>query len=432
MADVTIELTTRHLSPSALHTLRRLGRYADEQGVSLYLVGGVVRDILLDRPVHDLDVVVEGDGIAFAQGAAARFHGKIVDFTRFGTAILYFPDGVKLDVATARREFYPQPAVLPTVEPSTIWQDLYRRDFTINAMAVSLNQQNFGRLVDYFGGRADLAKGELRVLHSRSFLDDPTRILRGFRFAERLGFTLTAETYRLMTEALQQGIFHRVSSERLRDELCLLLSEQPSVHLLRKMEETGVWRNLFPEIHLSCRVSTAWERIPDGYHSLKLLPESVRFPWLPYFLVLLHGHNTVDLAAIADKWRFSREEKRALAAYPDRLVGVARFTAVTANREIYQTLAGAEPETLVALLSLFPSPLVQNAILRYHFTLRKMSLSITGKDLMALGVPQGEQLGWLLKETLYAKLDGKIGSPAEEIRFALGLFATLNKGVNHV
>src|SRR6185295_2270301 len=176
--QVTRHDLLRRLPPERLTLLRQLGDLADRGGVSLYLVGGVVRDLLLKRENWDLDLTVEGDGIAFARAVSERYRAGLAVFERFATSRLVFPEGLMIDIATTRRESYAQPAALPDVEPASLNEDLYRRDFTINAMAIQLNAAQFGRLYDPYGGWQDLKAKTLRVLHTGSFRDDPTRIFR--------------------------------------------------------------------------------------------------------------------------------------------------------------------------------------------------------------------------------------------------------------
>ena len=172
-----------------------------------YLVGGAVRDALLGRPLEDIDIVVEGNGLEVARRLAERCGGRTHPHEPFLTAAVRLPDDVRLDMATARTEFYRSPAALPEVEWSAMRQDLYRRDFTINAMAIHLAPGSLGELVDFFGGQRDLAARQLRVLHSLSFLDDPTRAIRAARFATRLEFEIAAETRQLTRVAVQEGVF---------------------------------------------------------------------------------------------------------------------------------------------------------------------------------------------------------------------------------
>src|SRR4029077_16040913 len=187
--------------------------------------GGTVRDILLGEPGFDVDVAVEGDAIGLARAIAKQLAGRVREHEKFGTAVVLYGDDQRVDVVTARTEFYDAPAALPTVEHASIRDDLRRRDFTINAMAASLRGGDFGRLLDPFGGRRDLVAGRIRVLHNLSFIDDPTRILRGIRYENRYGFRMDEHTARLARGCIEMGLVGDLSSERLRDELELLLSE---------------------------------------------------------------------------------------------------------------------------------------------------------------------------------------------------------------
>ena len=194
-------------------------------GERVYLVGGTVRDILLGVPSLDVDVVVEGDAVAVAGRLAEALGGSLTAHGRFGTAVVDRGDGSHVDVVTARRETYPEPAALPVVEPGTIEDDLRRRDFTVNALAASLAPDGFGALVDPCGGRADLAAGTIRVLHERSFVDDPTRIVRAVRYESRFGFRMDAATETLARAAVDAGLLGLLTPTRLGDELVTLLAE---------------------------------------------------------------------------------------------------------------------------------------------------------------------------------------------------------------
>ena len=201
-----------------------------EIGASVFVVGGFVRDLLLRYPNHDLDLVVEGDGIAFANLLAKTLHGRVRAHQKFKTAVvIYTPEGSHeerhIDVATARLEYYEYPAALPTVELSSIKMDLFRRDFTINALAVQLNPNNFGRLVDFFGAQRDIKEKSLRVLHSLSFVEDPTRMLRAVRFEQRFDFQIGKQTMRLIKNALNLKLLHKLSGARLSTNLNLYLKK---------------------------------------------------------------------------------------------------------------------------------------------------------------------------------------------------------------
>ena len=202
-----------------------VGKLADELKTHVYIVGGPVRDKLLGRKDYDLDFVVEGDGINFAEALNKTLKGKLTAYRAFGTATINF-NKKRIDVVTARKEHYKYPAAYPTVKPGSIKDDLYRRDFTINAMAIAVNKDGFGRLVDFYNGRKDLKKKVIRVLHDKSFMDDPTRIFRAVRFSARFGFKIEPHTKKLMKEAVRDGLLGEVNAGRIRKEIELFLKEK--------------------------------------------------------------------------------------------------------------------------------------------------------------------------------------------------------------
>ena len=226
-------------------------RTADAQRVSVYAVGGFVRDVLLGARNEDLDLTVEGDGVAFARHLASALDGTWKGPSAFGTAVVIARDGHKIDVATARRETYKQPAALPTVEPSTIRDDLFRRDFSINTMAFALNGPEALRLLDWYGGAADLTEGVVRVLHNRSFRDDPTRIFRAIRLEQRFGFVLHKHTLLLLRRALEKAWVELLSGARLWRELRLMLDGESPVASLRRLDELQILPHIDPALALS-------------------------------------------------------------------------------------------------------------------------------------------------------------------------------------
>ena len=234
------------LPTEILRLIRLIGAASRENGCDAFLVGGFVRDVLLGVRNFDLDIVVEGDAMRLAKDLVKKAGGSYVLHERFGTATAVLPwpvrskkirlDEVKIDFATARKERYKNPAALPTVEFSTVREDLYRRDFTINAMAVAVADKTFGHLIDFFGGRNDLLDKKIRVLHDASFLDDPTRILRAVRFEQRFDFKIEPRTEGLIKEALNKKMLDKTQKQRLRDELILILNEDRPGKALKRMD----------------------------------------------------------------------------------------------------------------------------------------------------------------------------------------------------
>src|SRR2546426_6873990 len=218
-------LVRRRLPAKIFTRLHEIGGLADATSRSAYLVGGLARDLLLGYSNLDMDITVEGDGMISARHRAARYGAGLKVFDRFATALLVFPDGFKLDVAPARRESYARPTALPTVTPSSIKDDLYRRDFTINALAIRLNASHFGELLDFYGGQRDLERKVIRVLHERSFVDDPTRVFRAIRFEQRFGFHIEKHTLTLLRAATASDLVRRLSGPRLRNDVMRLLSD---------------------------------------------------------------------------------------------------------------------------------------------------------------------------------------------------------------
>ena len=208
-----------------MNIIKIVGKIADELKMKAYIVGGPVRDKLLGMPNYDLDFVVEGDGIKFAEVLNKKLKGRLITYKAFGTATIELK-GKRIDVVTARKESYKYPAAYPIVKPGAIKDDLFRRDFTINAMALAIDKKGFGRLVDFYGGQKDLTKGVIRVLHDKSFMDDPTRIFRAVRFSVRFGFKIEPHTKRLMKEAVMGGFLGDVNVGWIRKEIELFLKEK--------------------------------------------------------------------------------------------------------------------------------------------------------------------------------------------------------------
>ena len=239
-------LMNERLPARVLELLREMGRTGESVGMTVYLVGGVVRDMLMRRENLDIDVVVEGDGPKLAAEICRMHDVRMRSHERFGTAKIIFRDGFRVDVATARLEYYEKPAALPNVEWSSLKLDLYRRDFTMNTLAVRLNPGGFGELVDFFGGQKDIKDRVIRVIQNLSFIEDPTRIYRALRFAERFGFALGPQTRSLMQSAIRQGLPARLDGRRLFVELKLILKEADPVPILARMQKMDLLEVVHP------------------------------------------------------------------------------------------------------------------------------------------------------------------------------------------
>ncbi|MEJ2716125.1 MAG: CBS domain-containing protein, partial [Deltaproteobacteria bacterium] len=281
-------LMEEHFPRRVLEILRTSGKVASDRGEEVYLVGGAVRDLLLRNHNLDIDLVVEGAGIPFTRQLAAGFPGcRVRGHEKFGTAVLLFEDGFKIDVATARYEYYAKPGALPTVETSSIKRDLFRRDFTINTLAVSLNPGSFGRVIDFFGGTRDIKERIIRVLHNLAFVEDPTRILRAIRFSTRFDFQISKHCMNLMKRAVELKVFDRVEGKRLRNELIYILAEKNPLPPLNLMGRLGVFSALHPALDFNPRTRDLVESISGVLAWWKYQFSGDRVDsWMVYFLGL--------------------------------------------------------------------------------------------------------------------------------------------------
>ena len=393
---------------------------ADEQGVPTYMVGGMVRDLLLGRPNEDIDLVVEGDGIAFAAALAERVGGRSHPHAPFLTAVVTLPDGHRVDVASARTEFYRTPAALPEVETSLIRQDLYRRDFTINSLAVALGGDRFGELVDFFGGRRDLQRREIRVLHSLSFIDDPTRAIRAIRYARRLGFPIAADTRHLIATAIGEGVFDRLSGQRLRRELENLLSEPHPAPSLGLLADLGLLPTISPDFVWSEDLGSYLLEV-EGQHAWY---ELERFgpppkPWLLYLGALVHRAPDGAAERLADRLQLVGDLRRHMLELPDTvrdMVSAATNPGLSTSARMH-FVEGRSPEAvLLAMADLGMSDRRQLA--DAVEALARIDSPVTGSELVAAGVPPGPHVGKALAKARDALVDGEIN--AEEAHdFAL-------------
>lgn len=410
------------LAPGLRDRVERIAAVSRRLAVPAYLVGGLVRDLLLGRENRDLDVVVEGDGPEFARALGAELGARVRVHEAFLTAVVTEPDGFQIDVATARSEFYRAPAALPEVQMSPLRQDLYRRDFTINTLALRLGPEETPVLVDYFGGRRDLREAVLRVLHSLSFIDDPTRALRAVRLELRLGFHLSPETQRLLAVALAEGAFDQLSGARLRDELVLLLDD-PAIALrgLERLEELGLLRVLHPRLGLD---EPARERLREAlaahdWYRLEGLDRPPVRLWRLLLLALASGLEAPERERLGRRLLLADDDRRALVELPQRLAAAAAVVGrerVPAH-QVAEALEGLAGEELLLLMAATDE--AGRAWVRRDLTeLRRVALAVRGGDLLAAGNAPGPWIGEALRATRRARLDGRIEAE-DELRYAL-------------
>ncbi len=391
-----------------------------EQFDGVYLVGGAVRDVLMGEPNFDVDIAVEGDGIAFGRALARALEGRAVPHEKFGTAVVIAEDGIRVDVATTRTEFYDHPAALPRVEQATLRQDLFRRDFTINAMAVSLKGEDFGRLVDFFGGLRDLEDGVVRVLHTLSFIDDPTRIFRAIRYENRYGFRMDAHTLALARACVEMNLVGELSSARLRDELRALLSEEEVAASVLRMGELGVGEAVHPHLAADEEAVEVIASVDDARK--RHAPEAPS--WRLRLAVLARRLSPGELFEWFERLKLARRDAERIA---DSVTVAPRLHALLAEEdepaEIRRLLAPHDPDG--ALLALATATgAARERLERYFAELRRMRLEISGSDLAALGIRESPRVGEILDELLRRKVNGELDGRAAELEAARELAAT--------
>ncbi|MFA5353554.1 MAG: CBS domain-containing protein [Thermodesulfovibrionales bacterium] len=397
--------------------LSMAGSVADELGFGAYLVGGCVRDLLRGEENLDIDIVVEGNGVALAKTIAERMEARVIVHQRFGTAQV-IKGAMKLDVATARTEYYESPAALPHVEMSSIKKDLYRRDFTINTLALKLNKKDFGLLIDFFGGQRDIKDRVVRVLHNLSFIEDPTRAFRAVRFAERFGFKLTKHTENLIRLAIRMEIFDKLSGTRIYDEMVLIFSETDPIKTIRRLAEQG----LLQVIHRGLSFSPALEGLLQSVHDtiswfdLLFLKEGYDKGIL-YTLALLSklGKDERDSALERLKVPFRLQER--LRRIWDAAGEISMELPAEDPVGIYHALQGREMETILFTMAQTQDQEKKRAISRFLLELRQVKPLLTGKELKAMGIPPGPAYSLIFRQILEERLRNRLETKEEEAAF---------------
>jgi tRNA nucleotidyltransferase (CCA-adding enzyme) len=442
----------RAFSPELWALVLVVSETAARLKMPIYFVGGLVRDLLLGQPPTDLDIVVEGDAIRLVRELGARFGGQLHSHERFGTAKWSLsrevyaaisataedvlpvldageagvpdadaPDAdvpqlagpAQIDFVTARKEFYRRPTALPDVEPGSIKLDLHRRDFTINTLAVRLDGAHLGQLLDFYGGRRDLQRGVVRVLHSLSFVDDPTRILRAVRLEQRLGFAIEPGTAELIDDALP--LLDRVTGERIRHEIELALTEADPVRVMARLDELGVLAHLGQGLSWRAETAAVFERIP-AFADDPLWGETYRAGPVVfyYFAVWLAPFDPPLPEEVGRRLRVRKATLEHLLGLGKLLPALGDMPADAPPSAVVRRLERFADRTLLTARMLDVSPRVNEWLDRYMAEWRHVRPTLTGDDLRALGLPPGPLYTRILDALLAARLDGEVTDEAGE------------------
>lgn len=421
-------LMEKNLPIPIQNILKLVGEVGDLIGVNVFVVGGFVRDILLKKPTFDLDIVVEGDGIEFAKKLTKKKPGYYKSHERFKTAKVIFENGVKIDIASAREEVYEHPAALPNVTRGGIYNDILRRDFTINAMAIQLNSTHYGDLIDFVKGEQDLRKGFIKVLHDRSFIDDPTRIFRAIRFSSRHDFSLTQHTKELIIQSATQDLFSQLANQRVRDELILILNDDNPDEAILQLQELGILKYVYPLLAFGERESLLFKKITHTLFYFELIIGHKPIEkWLIYLLGLIDTLNKESTLEFMQHLKFTKVQQKTIITDKENsqlLMDFLKTYKDPTPAKIYHHLRGIPLEVLVFILAKIDafeneeiSLKIKKQIIFFLTELEKVAIAITGDDLKKLGYKPGPIYKEILEKVLATKLNGKVKTKKDELKY---------------
>lgn len=414
--------------------LRKLGERASMMGVRAYVVGGFVRDLLLGRRNEDLDIVIEGDAVAFLE-SWIRDGCRVAIHQRFRTGTIIFLDGRKVDVATARREYYEYPVAQPRVSIDSLKHDLYRRDYSVNAMAISINREGWGVLVDYFAGRQDVRSRMLRVLHNLSFVEDPTRVIRGIRLEQRLGFKMEDNTQRLLENCIKGGLLSLLSGVRLRSEIELLFQEERTSGIVKRLSSIGFWRAVFPgltvdrgSIRILRRLGAFRKRL------MRDIPDMGEKVWIASLMAILAESPDGVEIKVLDRLSLSPGEREIavkglleLGPAEHRLGGRGEKK----SSHIFLFLSEYNPVTAFFWAAATERWRVRRRILLYLTRLQKVEPMLTGRDLIGMGYRESPMIGEILFGLKMARLDGEVETREDELLWIVRCFPAGQAGIGN-
>jgi tRNA nucleotidyltransferase (CCA-adding enzyme) len=405
--------------PGELSSLiQDIASQANQQHMNIYLVGGIVRDLILDRPNHDIDLVLEGEAVKFVQGLHPDKSLSTVFHNRFGTVKFKFKN-FHIDIASARKEVYSKPGALPDVTFGTIEEDLFRRDFTINSMAVLISFDNHTELIDPFAGLVDLESGVIRILHDNSYKDDATRMFRAIRYEQRLNFSMESKTLKLIQRDID--MVDTISKDRIRNELMLFFDEDYPEKCISRSDELGLLRQVYSDLK--------YERwLNDVYRKARKRFKTPQLPHI-YLYLLVYNLNLEQLDGFLSTYNFPRQQ----------VIKMRQIINLKGELEMLSQ-AGQDNWSIFSILRKYELPVIQvnklasgndnavKAIDLYLNKLRYIRPQLSGEDLIAIGIPSGEQIGKALNSLYIARINGKVVSREEEMELARKFIATaINK-----
>jgi len=411
------------LDRKMIQLLQRIGEVAEKRRTNAFVVGGFVRDLLLRKANLDLDIVVEGEGIAYAKALAEELGGRYRTHERFKTAVVLLPDDFKIDIATARLEYYEYPAAMPTVELSSIKLDLSRRDFTINAMAIQLNPEHFGILLDFFNCQNDLKQKTIKVLHNLSFVEDPSRIFRAIRFEQRMDFQISAHTRRLIISAVNMNLFGKADDSRFLTEVKSIFEEENPIPAISRLAEFDLFRFLWPDLRPHYKIDRRFmhnlvrTQVAISWYRLLYLDEQCR-NWMVYLLTIFSRSGVAELAEFCRRYQETPKNTAFLLGQKelaDRALHQLSRDGNLRNSMIVACCQDIAIEGLLSMLGIARKTQVKKALSQHITTLRLIAPELTGTDLQAMGYHPGPGFREIFSRLRQGRLDGWLQNRQEEI-----------------
>ena len=402
-----IQKMEKHMSEEVSQLLKDIGATASRINTPVYLIGGIVRDILLDKPNNDIDIVAEGNGIELANCMLETHGGEVVEHESFGTATWNTPTGLSIDMVSSRLEYYAQPGALPEVETSVLDDDLERRDFTINAMAIRLNAEAYGELIDPFGGQDDLRDKKIKILHNISFIEDPTRIFRGVRFEERFDFSMDEQTEKLALESIDKVI--NLSPQRINEEMIRLFTEGKPQHVIRRLFELNVWQQFgVSDKQLDHSVAAA-ETLKSLYNEQIQNNANLKInenpSWFNYFLLPFYFNDTLYAA---EKFTL-RKNRRKLLEEITLLKQHDEWQMSEQPGDYHLILHDYSDEAILFIL-VADQISHQQSIIDYLYSRNELTVYMNGGDLMKAGLKPGPAFSDILLQLEISQLNGEVSS----------------------
>lgn len=415
-------LLKERLSGRVFALLHQIGNVADSLGYNVYAVGGFVRDIFLRIENYDIDIVVEGDGIKFTRTFASQYPCATKVHRKFGTGVIVLPEQLKIDVASARLEYYEHPAAPPIVEWSSIKHDLYRRDFTINTLAIQLNKSSWGNLIDFFGAVRDIKEKFIRVLHNLSFVEDPSRVFRAIRFEQRLFFRFSKLTRSLIENAVKMDFIKGLSGKRLFIELQLILNEEKVLSIIKRMAEFGLLTYIHPSIQYTPALKTILKSCDTvlSWYDLLYLKNNVCERWLVFYLALTEQLSHEESEKLCTKFHMTKKDAEKVRLAKSQGLDILKWMLAKRtikNSELYRQLNTLPTEVCLYIMAKTTHPDIRRAISVYFTHLRNISIHINGDDLIKMGIKPGKIYKRILEDLQDAVLDEKIAGREAELEY---------------